>query len=103
MSNEHLDYFYQTFLGLQAEPYWWSKRSKIPAAISALWNTRQKLYFQGGDQSEFNDQLLMITRSYGIKKDMVYFLLGIASTNPHDPYNSVRTYLNKHDPKLIIK
>ncbi len=103
MNDDHLTYFYRTFLGEKSEPHWWRHRSKVPGAIAELWTKRQAIYFADGTDEAFRNEVLMITRRWKLTKSMVYFLLGIASTNPHDPYNSVRIYLNKHDPKLTIK
>ena len=102
MNEHHLEYYFATFLGTTTAPFWWTHKKKVTTAVAHLWNLRQAIYFEDGTEEAFEDALIDTTIRFKIKKSMLYFLLGIASTNPHDPFGAVRAYLNKSDPQLSL-
>ena len=96
----HEDYYLATFLGLKKKPVWWHKKSKVAGVVAELWNHRQAEYFEGQSPDIFRTRCRTIAKSLKIKKSMLMFLLGIASTEPHNPYNAVRVYLFRADATL---
>ena len=96
----HENYYLATFLGLSKTPVWWNKKSKVAGAVAELWNLRQAEYYENKSTEIFNARCLNIAKSLKIKKSMIMFLLGIASTEPQTPYNAVRVYLFRADATL---
>ena len=96
----HEEYYLATFLGLSKVPCWWHKKSKVAGAVAELWNLRQAEYYENKSSETFNARCLTIAKSLKIKKSMLMFLLGIASTEPQAPYNAVRVYLFRSDSTL---
>ena len=96
----HEEYYLSTFLGLSKKPVWWNKKSKVAGAVAELWTLRQAEYYENKSKEIFNARCSTIAKSLKIKKSMLMFLLGIASTEPHTPYNAVRIYLFRADATL---
>lgn len=100
MDEQHEHYYLSTFLGLDRPPVWWNKKSQVAGAVAELWNHRQAEYFENQSPEIFKSRCRTIAKSLKIKKSMLMFLLGIASTEPHTPYNAVRVYLFRADNTL---
>ena len=96
----HELYYLKTFLGLDKQPPWWNKKSKVAGAVAELWTHRQAEYYAQQSEQIFKARCLTIAKSLKIKYSMLMFLLGIASTEPHNPYEAVRIYLNRADTTL---